>query len=211
MDKTNAKAPKKIDKENVLMVEGQDEKNFFEALLKTFEKNEVVQVIDVGGKDKFNSVFPVLWNNKTVEIKNIGFVRDAEDKKAVDAFQSICNIIAKHDVLIPDEPCRIVKQGGKRVGIFIMPNNNDCGMLEDLCLISVQDTYIYQCVECFVKSYTDKIDDKRYNLAKAKTLAYLSTQVPIVNSLGLASQQKVWNFENPCFSGINSFLKELFD
>jgi hypothetical protein len=92
-----------------------------------------------------------------------------------------------------------------------MPNNNDRGMLEDLCIAAVKDTDVFTCVECFVKCYETKITKDTFNLPKAKILAYLSTRTPIVNALGLAARQSVWDFTKPCFDDIKKFLRELFE
>jgi hypothetical protein len=201
----------KIEKENVLAVEGNDEKNFFEVLLKTMNISNV-QIIDIGGKDSFRNKFPVYIQSEgaLAKIKNIGFVRDAEQTEAKSAFDSICFLLRKYALPCPTELCKLIKDNGKKVNIFIMPNNNNCGMLEDLCIAAIKDTPVFTCVECFVKCYETKIEKGKYNLAKAKILAYLSTRTPIVNALGLAAKQSVWEFTNPCFDDIKKFLKELF-
>ena len=202
----------KIDLEKVLAVEGKDEYNFFDVLLKTLSINNV-QIIDVGGKDKFKKILSVYLQTERalVRIKSIGFVRDAENQEAAAAFQSICSILRDFGLPSPTEPLKVIEQNGKKVSIFIMPNNNDCGMLEDLCLASIQGTDVYGCVKCFVNSYEDKIEKEKYNEAKAKILAYLSTRVPVVQSIGIAAKQNVWDFSNPCFNDIKKFLKELFE
>jgi hypothetical protein len=75
----------------------------------------------------------------------------------------------------------------------------------------VKDTDVFTCVECFVKCYETKITKDTFNLPKAKILAYLSTRTPIVNALGLAARQGVWDFTKPCFDGVKKFLRELFE
>ena len=47
----------KISSEKVLLVEGKDELNFFEALLPFLKFKSTIQVIDVGGKDQFGHSF----------------------------------------------------------------------------------------------------------------------------------------------------------
>ncbi|MDR0644431.1 MAG: hypothetical protein LBG05_05905 [Treponema sp.] len=202
----------KIAEENVLAVEGKDEKNFFAALLKTLDIHNV-QIIDVGGKDNFKNKFPVYIQSEGAldRIKNIGFVRDAEEHEAMAAFQSVCSILKKYKLPCPEEPCKITPSNEKKVGVFIMPNNNACGMLEDLCIDSIKETDVFGCVECFIHCYENKVEKDKYNIAKARILAYLSTRIPIVNSLGLAAQQGVWDFSNQCFDDIKKFLKDLFE
>ncbi|MHB9295926.1 hypothetical protein PilKf_01680 [Pillotina sp. SPG140] len=202
----------KIERENVLAVEGQDEKNFFGALLRNLGIN-TVQILDVGGKDQFRNKFPlyIQTDGALLKVKNIGFVRDAERHEATAAFKSITTILKIYDLPCPTELCKVVEGNGKRVSVFIMPNNKDCGMLEDVCIDSIKNTDIFHCVSCFIRCYEHKVEKNTYNVAKATILAYLSTRIPIVNSLGLAAQQSVWDFSKPCFDKIKIFLRELFE
>jgi hypothetical protein len=201
----------KIEKENVLMVEGKDEVNFFKALLEHL-KIPNIQVIEAGGKDKFANTFSVYMHTDgaLVKIKNIGFVRDAEEKEAQSAFDSIRSVLTKYKLPCPANINEIIEQDGKKVNIFIMPNNKDRGMLEDLCLTSIEKTDILDCVDGFIRCYENKINKENYNSSKAKILAYLSAQTPIVTALGLAAQQGVWDFSHPCYDEIKAFLCSLF-
>lgn len=47
----------RLESDRVLAVEGKDECNFFEALMR-YEKINGIQIIDIGGKDKFQIEFP---------------------------------------------------------------------------------------------------------------------------------------------------------
>lgn len=203
---------KKIEQESVLAVKGKDEANFFKALLE-FLNISNVQIIDVGGKDSFKNKLSgyIQTDGALVKIKRIGFVRDAEKLEAELAFHSICTILQQYALPCPKELCKPIEQDGKRVSIFIMPNNNSCGMLEDLCIDSIKDAEIFTCIEHFIKCYIDKIEQDKFNTAKATILAYLSTRTPIVNSMGVAALQNVWDFTNPCFDETKRFLKELFE
>jgi hypothetical protein len=202
---------KKIEKENVLAVEGKDECNFFKALLE-YEKLESVQIIDIGGKDKFKIEFPLFAQSENFynKLKRIGFVRDAEDKEAISAFQSICSVLKACELPVPEKQKVIVNDKNIKLGVFIMPNNEQKGMLEDLCIQSVKNDTLTKYVDNFVDSYKANITDKQYNFSKAYVLAFLSTRVPIVNALGLAALNKVWDFNNSCFDEIKLFLRELF-
>jgi hypothetical protein len=196
---------------DVLAVEGKDECNFFDALAKNMGLNEI-QIIDVGGKEKFNKTVPLFVNSEQFwdKVKRFGFIRDAEDKEALSAFSSICDVLKHCDLPVPASPLQIAEANGMQTGVFIMPNNQSSGMLEDLCLSSIKNDEVYSCVAAFVQCYEPKIEHNKYIPSKAKLLAYLATRTPIVNSLGLAAQQNVWDFGNPCFDKIKMFLSELF-
>jgi len=201
----------KIEQENILAVEGKDELNFFEAMLK-FVGIGSVQIIDVGGKDNFkNRLSGLIQSEGALEkIKNMGFVRDAEKLEADSSFQSICGILKKYELPCPNEICKPFENDGKKIGIFIMPDNRNCGMLEDLCIESIKDTPILKCIESFISCCENQDKDIMTNTAKATMLAYLSTRPGIPNSLGLAARQNVWDFSKPCFDDIKQFLKDLF-
>jgi len=121
----------KIESNKLLAVEGKEECNFFKALLK-FERINNVHTIDIGGKDKFKYDFHALYSMDGFDkVISIGFVRDAEDQGVESAFKSICSIIRKKNLPIPSRPKEVLTTYPK-VGIFIMPNNETEGMLEDI-------------------------------------------------------------------------------
>ncbi|KPA17569.1 hypothetical protein MHK_002234 [Candidatus Magnetomorum sp. HK-1] len=77
----------KIEKDILLLVEGKDEVEFFEALLKYINANESAQIIEVGGKDKFKNEFPTLLLSPNFDsVKKYAIVRDA-DTNANNTFQ----------------------------------------------------------------------------------------------------------------------------
>ena len=205
------KKNRKAEKPNILAVEGKDECNFFTALIKHLNLTGI-QIEDIGGKDKFKLEFSLLAQSENFYgiVKKIGFVRDAEEKEAAAAFQSIYGILNAYNLPAPQAPNTVIDKDGKKVAIFIMPNNKDSGMLEDLCIESRKTDPVWNCVEAFVKCYNPLIKKDKYNISKAKIGAFLSTKTPIVYSLGIAAQERIWDFNNPCFSPIKDFLIKLF-
>ena len=223
-----------INSTNLLLVEGKDECNFFNALFSSMsissfflndygkiESNDIaqsthaIQIVDIGGAKNFAPQFPYLYGMEGFgRIEKLGFVRDAEEKNAKSAFDSICDILKKHGLPSPDKVGEINSSNSPWVGIFIMPDNCESGMLEDLCLESIKTEKVYSCVDnfvkCFEKGYTEE-GKKHCNIHKAKVQAYLSAKSPIVPSLGLGAKLKHWDFTHPCFNGIKNFLTLSFD
>lgn len=205
----------KIWSTSLLLVEGKDEVNFFDALLKHLGISDV-QVIDVGGKDKFketiNSASKIPGFSS---IQKIGFVRDAEEKIAQAAFSNICNSVNKIGISTPKSigKCESGTYNGNsiRIGIFIMPNNKDCGMLENLCLKSIKGEECYNKMQSYIEYLEDMhTENQSFNINKAMVQTYLASTVPIVNSLGLGAQKGVWNFNNSAFDEIKEFITDLF-
>lgn len=198
-----------IESSKLLLVEGQDEVNFFKSLLKILGYNDC-QFIDVGGKNKFPEIFEILIKlSGFAGVNTIGFIRDAEENMAVSAHQSICRILTKHRFPVTKNAGDIINQGTLRIGIYIMPDNNNSGMLEDLCLQSLKGSKVDKCVNDYMEC-ANKIEIIK-NDSKARVQSYLSSRSPIANSLGIAAQKGQWDFNNPAFYGIKQFLTELFN
>lgn len=69
-------------------------------------------------------------------VRSLGIIRDAEDKPASVAFESVCGSLGVANLPIPSQP-GIMYGELFRAGVFILPNCVDRGMLEDVCLESV--------------------------------------------------------------------------
>jgi hypothetical protein len=196
----------------LLAVEGKDECNFFKAMLE-YEDINNIQVIDIGGKDKFKIEFPLLLNSDGFsDVHTLGFVRDAEENQAVSAFSSICGILKKNGLPAPKVVNTIHDAQNIKIGVFIMPNNIDEGMLEDLCIESVKANPVFECVNKYIECCLPHLpeNEKNINISKAKIQTYLASKKPIVNSLGLAATKGYWDFNEKCFSEISQFLRDLF-
>jgi hypothetical protein len=166
---------------NLLAVEGKDECNFFKAVLE-YENINNIQVIDIGGKDKFKIEFPLLINSEGFsEVHALGFVRDAEEDQALSAFSSICGILKKNGLPVPKIMNSINNERNMKIGVFIMPNNIDEGMLEDLCLESVKTKPVFECVNEYIKCCLSDLseDEKNINVSKAK-IGILHTALKVV-------------------------------
>ena len=205
--------PKKhvITKERILAVEGKDEGEFFKALLQ-HQKIDTFQVFPMDGKDRFKNELPLLMSTDGFSrVHTLGFIRDAEEKEAGSAFQSICGTLKKSGLPVPKKIDAIIQKAKMRIGVFIMPNNLDEGMLEDLCIASVRITPLFQCLERYLACCSACLPavEAIKNPSKAMIQAYLACKSPIINSLGVAAQKGYWDFDHACFSDIKGFLRGL--
>ena len=209
----------KILSHRLLLVEGNDEYWFFIQLLRFLGLNKNtesfdVQVIDIEGRTKFASSLSLLVKRPDfLQVHAVGFVRDAEENPANSSYKSMVSAIQKH---LPSFPIpkigSITKSGNVACGIFIMPNNADAGMLEDMCLKSVAAQPLCRHVDSYVSSaftLLSDVDKKKYNTHKARVQTYLAGQVEIVNSLANAAKKHIWDFSSPVFSGISDYVRTL--
>jgi Protein of unknown function (DUF3226) len=203
--------PRSITSKKVLAVEGQDEKNFFDKLLKNLGFSDF-QIEDVGGKDRFPDKLPALLKipgffdaDGSPAVSHLVIIRDKEEDNA---FKSISNIVFKAGLKPPNKHSTF-SDSKPKVGIFIMPGTKVQGtMLEDLCLKTVQNHPAMKCVNEFI-SCASALDTKPKNLSKAKAQTFLAAQPEIVNSVGVGAQKGYWDFESPALDELKQFLSHL--
>ncbi|MGM0407929.1 MAG: DUF3226 domain-containing protein [Bacteroidota bacterium] len=195
--------PLKIGQNKLLVVEGQDAYRFFIKFLhhlKIFD----VQVINFGGNDDLRKQLIALPKIPGFHsVKTLAVIRDAEMGHPNDALNSISNALKINEITCPKELNTFEKDNDRDVGVFILPDNQNEGMLEDLCINSIQDEN--ECINKFLncaKLSHDKI-------SKAKMLCYFAIKDPKVNSISIASQKNMFDFEHDCFNNIKDFLNLL--
>ena len=207
----------KILSSRLLLVEGNDEYWFFIQLLQDMGVNQNpqsldVQVVDIEGRTKFASSLSLLIKRPDFsQVHTVGFVRDAEENPAKSSYTSMASAIKKYLPAFPIPKIgTVAKAGGVACGIFIMPNNADAGMLEDMCLKSVATQPLCVYVDSYVNSAFSLLsatDQKKYNAHKAKVQTYLAGQVEIVNSIANAAKKHIWDFSSPVFAEIINFVR----
>lgn len=209
--------------EKVLLVEGKDEVNFFEVLLKHLGLNNI-QTMEVGGKDKFLDEFPTFLVLPGFErVTAYAIIRDADTNHGL-TLESIKGLLKRHNQPCPRRSGEFesISASSCKVGIFIIPGNAETGMLESLCLQTVADHPVMSCVNklmrCLDENLTKKLAEdlkdrgKSWyprNEEKARLHIFLSSMHEVTTSIGLAAQKGYWNFEHDALSDLRDFLKKL--
>jgi hypothetical protein len=146
------------------------------------------------------------------KVRSLGVIRDAEDKPASAAFESVCSSLGVANLPIPSQLGTI---SGElfRTGVFILPNCVDRGMLEDVCLESVgneaENKIKLRCVDGFFECIEKQNLALPKNLTKARTWVFLSSQDVSDPQVGRAAQKRIWLWDNVAFKPIKIFLEEL--
>lgn len=200
-----------------LLVEGKDEVNFFEALLKQLGITGVA-VQEIGGKDKFPNELPAFLLSFGEQIVAYAVVRDA-DRNADSTFQSVIDLLKKQGEPFPARAGAYAATGGRRVGVYIMPGNQEEGMLEDLCMQTVADHPVMDCVDRYFSCLSERlapfvpvenrIQGRHYfprNPSKARALAFLAGLDNAHSSVGIAAKKGCWNFDHPSLIKLKEFL-----
>lgn len=126
---------------SLLLVEGNDDFHVIHSLCKQFSipvrnlenpKSGSFSVKDCKGINELLEQIPVLYKSSS-QLSTIGIIVDA-DVDLLSRWESIRNLLIGLGFVSPDElPINglIVINGNLKVGVWIMPNNNLNGMLED--------------------------------------------------------------------------------
>lgn len=164
-----------IQKSRLLLVEGEDEVAFFGAFLEHLGLEDV-QPYPVGGTSKFRSELTagVLKAPNYEVVTRIGIVRDA-DRDPDAALDSILGTLEETILPVPDETGIFVGED-PGVGILILPGQQRKGMLETLCLDSVNDHEILGCVDEYFDCLHEHRDEIPSNVAKARMRTFLQSR-----------------------------------
>ncbi len=204
----------RIEQPRVLLVEGNDDVQFFRRLIERRE-SQGIQIIPFDGKDKLGEfladvLVPRIRTTDIVQV--VGVVRDADDFYNR-AFQSVTDSLRRAELPIPSSPMTTANgslDGVEiRVSVYIMPDNASSGDLESLCLRAVQDTTAMACVEGYIeclKAQGQTIQHER----KARLHAFLAsnTDDPTLQP-GQAIDAGIIPWNSPAFGDVHKFLDML--
>ena len=199
-----------IKSDRLLLVEGRDEVNLFNALIwHSLGDESNIQVIDAGGKDQFpTSLQAIRTEAKTrPAFRSFGVVRDADDNPT-GAFQSVCAHLRNVEYEAPQSHGTF-SNASPSVGVFIVPDGIECGTIEALCRRSVEDSNIAQCVEQYLECLATHDVIASTNREKSFAHAYLAAMRDPVARVGEGAQRGVWNFDSPAFQEILCFIRDL--
>lgn len=199
----------KIEKDRLLLVEGRDEVNLFDVLIRRRfgeKRRSEIQVIDAGGRDRFpNNLRAIKAEARSV--RAIGAVRDADDN-AGGAFQSIRDHLcdagyeppAAHGGFSDAKPI---------VGVFIVPDGNTPGAIETLCKRSREGDTVSGCVEDYLSCLDGRGVTRSGNRDKSFAHVYLAATDDPVARVGEGALQGVWDFDSDAFADLSAFLCDL--
>lgn len=199
---------KSIEYSKVLVVEGRDDFEFFIALLRNLGLLPEIEVRNAGGEIKEEYLKTLIATRGFPNVVSLGIVRDAEKENAKSAFDSVCNGLKKVGLSVPEKPLAVV-DGEPNVSVYIMPDCENPGMLETLCLESVNNSLIISCIDQYFQCIENKNIHVPDNMFKARFHTFLSAQEEPGLLLGEAAHRGYLPWDNPAFDSIKDFLRSL--
>lgn len=192
----------KIEKPKQLLVEGNDQRNFFEAFIKHLSLPDI-QVQNYGGVGELRGFLLAFVNAPDYDsVKSVGIARDAE-VSARAALKSVQDALDNAGLHVP------AKVGNPDVSVLILPGDDEQGMLETLLCRTLEGMEVNRCIDDFFKCAEGLPDVSTDKPDKARAFAYLTTQPDPHHSVGVAAKNGVWDLDHQAFDKARDFLRAL--
>lgn len=191
-----------------LLVEGKDQKNFFEKMLSHIGKHDSVEVHDFGGVTDLKEFLAAFVQRSGFDrVESLGVIRDAE-KTAGGAFESVRHGLDAAGLPMPDAIGNSAGGvGSPTVAVFIL--GGDGGMLETLLNLTVAEEREQECVNLFLECVERVSGAPIGRPQKARAHAWIATRDHPEVSVGVAAQKGYWRLEHPALEELRRFLGRL--
>jgi hypothetical protein len=205
----------KINQPKLLIVEGSHEESFFNAAFAQLLRIVDIQVLAIGGKNLIRQNLRALVRSADFpSVASLAVIRDADitDPNAVrtaaeTAFQSVSDSLI-HAGLSPPTAHGAFFVARPKIGVFIMPNGNDDGMLETLCMRSVETEPEFHCLtDYFTCLSTHGIRPVQQH--KAHAHAWLASRPEPDRHVGRAAEAGYWPWGSNAFDDLWAFLRSM--
>ena len=201
--------PVDVEATKQLLVEGNDQVNFFGAMISHLGLHGI-QVQNFGGVSDLANFLETLAATAEFgeKVENLGIIRDAERRPAQSAFQSVQGSLCRAGLPVPK---LMIQHFGisPTVSVFILPDNESDGMLETLLCQTFEDTPIDYCIESFFECVSAETGEGHHRPDKARAHAFIATRRDPHVSVGVAAQRSYWDFDHAVFDGVRDFLRSL--
>lgn len=197
-----------------LLVEGNDDQHVIWALCEKFSIGENFDVIDCEGVDKLYEQIPVRFKQSGINTIGIIIDADSELKKRWDSLKELLKSLGFIiPDLLPEEGLITTNTANQKAGIWIMPNNNVNGMLEDFITFLVpKDDKLLPIVNSALQNIEDKKLNK-YSLthkSKATIHSWLSWQEDPGTPMGLGITKRYLTTDEAICLKLTNWISSLF-
>lgn len=201
--------------EQVLLVEGKDDLFVFSNI---FEKNKVKETFEIIEKNGIEQLFKSIPIYTKTEKSTIGIIIDADIdiKSRWNTVRSILEQLGYTNISdnAITEGLILTNPHLPKIGVWIMPNNQENGMLEDFVkhLIPEDDMLIP-----FVDKTLTLLEEKglqkykHIHKSKARIHTWLAWQEDPGTPMGLAINKKYLNTDNPQTKIFINWINELYN
>jgi len=202
--------PEKIDHKKLLLAEGRDAELFLVWAGRHFRPEMDFQVMDFGGIKELTNFLKLLANDESYDnVETIVVARDAEtDAEA--AIKSVKNSMNEAKIPVPEKPFEYTQESSLKTAFMIFPGPEyTSGRLEDLCLLTVENDPLLECVDDYLECAKAK-GEQLPRIHKSKLHCFLAGKKDYAGlPIGLASRKKAWDFDHPSLEPFKRIIREM--
>lgn len=204
----NQRNPQDIRSPNLVVVEGKDDREFIDFLLRKLNIMDY-QIIELKGKNNLHKTLPTLTKTSGFEnVRNLAIFLDA-NSSVINTFRSIQSALKKAQLPVPSEPNQVV-HGKVNLGVFLFPDCQSPGALEDL-IVKTIDFHMLECIKDYLSCVQKYKAEFQLSVnSKSVVYSYFAVQDEPSQSFDLALKRGHIDLESPEFDKVKSFLKQLF-
>src|SRR4028118_2120447 len=169
----------KQDTDKVLLVEGANDLYVVKALRKAHKVPETFDIVSCGSDENvLKSLNPLIKRANPPQV--IGVMLDADNPSLESRWQSIKSKLRDNSYTLPDKPDAdgtvvVSSSDEPKLGFWLMPNNQDSGMLEDFCAELAQPESLAFARECVEQAQAMQVTTfKEVHRSKAVIHTYLA-------------------------------------
>lgn len=193
----------------LIFAEGWAEACFLEKwLAKGPHDPQKVAIVLVGGDvGRLKNVFANLAQDENFDaVVGFGFFYDAERGAASQTIQVIESLLAKHDIIAKGTKLAGGSQdiNGKKIGIFVSPDNKSPGWIEDIVLHEIATTDLKDCLDQF--SALVHVATRQAVHSKTITQAFIGIRTPGVCGTGHGFNNGQLDVMHPAYEAIRSAI-----
>jgi len=203
------------DGEHVVLVEGKNDGHLISALCKYFDMpRDVFGVYECGSDRKALQRLNALING-SVPKQTIGLVIDADAPSLQGKWQAISDRLRANGYLVPERPesrGTIIHQAGMpTIGVWLMPDNDTDGMLEDFCMRLAPQAAIDHAIACVASAQAGGHSTfTPTHMSKAAIHTYLAWQDEPGMPMGQAISKRALDPTQSIAQIFHEFLLQLF-
>ena len=170
-----------------LLVEGNDQRNIYEAMVAHLKLPDI-QVRNFGGVHELRRYLAAFVNVADFStVRQLGIVRDAE-ASASSALESVQSALRNADLAAPVGTTALAP-GEPNVGVLVLPDGADSGMLETLLCRTSAGAPVDRCIDEMFECVDAALSNGRKHPERRRCRAWLATRPEPHLSVGVAAKR----------------------
>jgi hypothetical protein len=225
-----------INTSHVLLVEGEDDKGFFEQVCKSIQLNPAIKVappkdyqadyetaLRNGKQAALNLLLDLLVEllEEAAPTQRLAIIIDADYEQEQGlgyqkTIEQVANRVAEYGFSLVENRtqglCFKHSDGLAEFGLWVLPNNQGDGMLEDFikaCITSTEQSLFNHAIQV-VQDVPEPKKFKSHHYAKAEVATWLAWQKPPGRGLYYSVYDNLLDTDHALFQEMEQWLKKIF-